>query len=619
MKIKSGLSLALVAIVSGLVAALLVTIYLQQIENKYRKAAIKPEPVKVTVVVPKADLSKGTLLNAGNVAAREVPEIFLPSNAIQAKDFKLILNRTLVNPVQKGRPMTWEAVTGKAVETFSENVELGRRAKSIRVNKIDSFDGLLRPGDRIDLVGRFTRDQLGLDPVDDDLPANVVLPVLQNVEVLSAGREDLHGRKYELSKTNSTDGFNMEFSVINLNLTPHQIAKVELAESLGQFTAVLRHPEDSSTYDFTYVGVEQLLIAEPTQKVDIVLDAEGKPVGRVIGDNVVDADGNIIGKVVDGKPVGLDGKQLGQVVKGVNADDPVMRIAEVSDVVRDENGNIIGKIVDGKVIDQQGNVVGKIKDGQAVGLDGNKLGQIEKGVALDKQGNEVKQAASEVKEYADVVRDANGNIIGKVVDGKVLDKDGNVVGRVENGQAVALDGTALGTVDKAVALDKDGNEIAAGPQIIDEQVVRDAEGNVIGTLVGDKVVDAAGNIVGTMKDGRIVDDQGNTVADSVEITRERKVVNQAEIVRDADGNIIGQRIGNRVVDADGNTVGIVQGDQLLDLDGKVIAKSISKEMLQQVTPTPTQGQPPLLNQYIEFIAGGTAEDGVLPINKLRVE
>jgi Flp pilus assembly protein CpaB len=620
MKMKSGLSLTLVAIVSGFVAAILVMVYLQQIENKYRKAAIKPEPAKATVVVPKSDLKKGTLLDANNVAAREVPEIYLPSNVILAKDFNLILNRTLLNPVERGRPLTWEAVTGKAIKTFSENVELGRRAKSIRVNKIDSFDGLLRPGDRIDLVGRFTREQVGLDAGDENIPDNVVLPVLQNVEVLSAGKEDLYGRKYELTQTNSTDGFNMEFSVINLNLTPYQIAKVELAETLGQLTAVLRHPKDSSTYTFQFMGVEQLLMPEPTETVDIVLDDEGKPVGRIIGDNVVDSDGNIIGQVVDGKAVGLDGRQLGQVVTGVSADDPVMRITEVADVVRDADGNIIGKVVDGKIIDQQGNVVGRVEDGQAIGLDGVRLGNIEKDVALDAQGNEVQSQTNKVAEYADVVKDENGNIIGKVVNGQIIDGDGNVLGKVENGQAVGLDGTLLGDIEQAVALDSNGNEVLdTGPQIVEEQVVRDADGNVLGTLHGDKVIDADGNLVGVIKDGKVIDNNGNTVADAVEINKQRTAITEPQIVRDENGNIIGQRIGNRVVDASGNTVGVIQDDKLVDLDGNVIAESVSTEILEDKTgvsgPLTTQA----LNQFIEFIAGGTAEDGVLPINKLRVE
>jgi hypothetical protein len=171
-----------------------------------------------------------------------------------------------------------------------------------------------------------------------------------------------------------------------------------------------------------------------------------------------------------------------------------------------------------------------------------------------------------------------------------------------------------------VALDAEGNEVRqVGPQFTEQEVVRDADGNVVGTLVGDKVVDMEGNIIGRLEDGKVIDNDGNTLVDSVQVATERKAVTEAEIVRDKDGNIIGQRIGNQVVDADGKTIGLIQGDNLVDLEGNVIAESVSTEVLSDKTQT---GQPlstQVFNAYIEFIAGGTAEDGVLPINKLRIE
>src|SRR5690606_14384804 len=225
---------------------------------------------------------------------------------------------------QTGKPITWEFITGRAAQKFSENLDIGRRAMSIRVSKIDSFDGLLRPGDSIDLMGKFELSKLGIEDSASEENEEVIMPVLERVTVLSAGREDYTGRRYERSQTrNSIDGFDMEFTIVTLHLSPRQVARVELAQQTGSLFAVLRHPDDSSLAGYDYMRANSLLEKDRPEAVDLVLDATGKPIGRIVGDNVVDANGNIIGKVVNGQAVGLDGKPLGQVVRNVAADDPL--------------------------------------------------------------------------------------------------------------------------------------------------------------------------------------------------------------------------------------------------------------------------------------------------------
>jgi len=513
MKQQSGLRLTIIAVICGIAAAALTVFYLKQVETKYRKASIPQQKVMVTVVVPNQDLKKGSVITPKLVAARKVPQEFLPSNAILAEDFKKVMNRTILMPLQIGRPITWEAVTGKSAKTYSENIELGRRSRSVKVNKIDSFDGLLRPGDRIDLMGNFTLSSLGLTQAagTSSTPENIVMPILENVEVLAAGKEDMYGRKYEYSNNkNSPDGFNMEFTIIGLNLTPKQIARVELSEGIGDMFAVLRHPKDSSVADFKYVGVELLFEKDEPAKIDLVIGADGKAIGRIVGDNIVDENGNIVGKMVNGKPVSFDGKSLGTVVENVSVDDPMLSVTEVADVVRDANGKIIGKIVNGKIIDENGNIVGEIKDGQAVSLTGEVMGTIDKGVALDINGNEVDLSTSAAANItSEVVRDANGNVIGKIVDGQVVDADGKVIGTVKDGKVIDMNGNVI--VDNVSVSAESANT---------DVVVRDADGNVIGTIINGQVVDATGKVIGVVKDGQVVDMDGKVIADNISIKAE---------------------------------------------------------------------------------------------------
>lgn len=591
MKQMSGTRLFVIAVICGLLAAFLVVYYLKQVEDKYRRANQPVVEQTVALVVPRRDMAKGEIVTVDAIGRLEMPARFAPSNFISANDYKKVVNRTLTAPVQAGKPITWEFITGHAAETFSENLDLGRRAMSIRVSKIDSFDGLLRPGDSIDLMGKFELGKLGIENNKDTQKEEVVMPVLEQVSVLSAGREDYTGRRYERNQNiNSIDGFNMEFTIITLHLTPRQVARVELAQLTGTLFAVLRHPDDNSVAKYDYLRAEMLLTKDRPEAIDLVVGADGRPIGRIVGDNIVDANGNIIGKMVDGKAVGLDGKPLGSVMRNVDPNDPLLRVTQTGDVVRDANGNVIGRVVDGKILDSHGNVIGTVDEsGRALGLDGKVIGRVQKNVALDAHGNPVDLStsgatASQTK-MAQVVRDAQGNIIGRVVNGQVVDNDGNVIGRLNaNGQAVGLDGQPLGSVDD-VMVGADGKIIGTVKDIVRdasgrvvgavEEVVRDAQGNIIGRVVNGQIINDQGEVIGRVdKDGKAVGLDGQSLGSIEQVIRDQQgnIVGKVEqVVRDANGNIIGRIVDGKIVNEKGEVIGKVGADgKAIGADGKIL-------------------------------------------------
>ena len=688
MKQISGVTLLVVAIVCGLIAAGLTVFYMEQIESKYKLAAQPPKLETQRVVMVRKNMLKGEKLREADIGALAIPVKYLPSNAVLAKDYKKVINRTLMLPVEGGRPVTWDLLTGVNTDTFSDVIKQGRRAKSIKIKKIDSFDGLLRPGDIIDIMGTFAMVDLGM-PISSSSKGStdIVMPVLERVEVLEAARVDLNGTRYEVkANKNSADGVNLDFTLITLNLTPRQVARVEMANITGQISAVLRNTLDTSTANYEYLGVELLREADVAELIDIVLDANGNPIGRVIGDNVVDSEGNIVGKIVDGKAVGLDGKPLGRIVENVSSDDAINRVDQIADVVRDEDGNIIGtvskvvrdadgnvigrvingkvvdangnvvgrqaeivrdadgnaigRVVDGKIVDDNGrvigevgadgvarslngetmgsietamigsngrvlgtieevvldkagNVIGTMKDGKPMGANGQALGTIERGVALDKDGRAVdinnSRSASGDSRRGKVVRDANGNVVGRVVNGQVVDSSGRVIGKIgKNGTAVGIDGKSLGTVEEVV-IDRSGNVVGREQRVVRDadgnvvgsisRVIRDADGKVVGRVVNGQVVDSSGKVIGKIsKDGTAmgIDGQSLGTVEEVVIDRSGNVVGREQrVVRDADGNVVGS-ISRVIRDADGKVVGRVVNGQVVDSSGKVIGK-ISKD------------------------------------------
>ncbi len=571
----SGSKLLIIAVVCGALAGGAAWLYLKSKEAQYREAYRPPVERKVAVVVPRVDVGKAEVLRRDKVAVLEVPAQFVPSGAVMAQEWKKLDGRMVTSPLQKGKPITWSSVEGSAVTRFSENVELGKRAKTVKISKINSFDGLLRPGDHVDLLGSFSATDIGLQK-QPNYADSVVMAVLENVVVLAAGREDASGRKYEtFYDKNSADGFNMNFSTITLALSPQQVARVELAEKSGELVAVLRHPKDTSFTKLGQVTVANLLDPPPTETADVVLDANGNPVGRIVGDNVVDAQGRIVGKVVDGKPVGFDGKELGRVMEKVAANDPLLRVRERADVVRDADGNVIGRVVDGKVLNADGKVIGVVKDGKAVGLKGESLGSVARQVALDAQGRVVDMSKSNAQaepqvrgSERQVVRDASGKIIGTIKDGKVLDASGQVIGLVKNGKPVGLEGKVLGQVSTAVV---DANGKVVGQM---GEVVRDANGKIIGRVVDGQMVDANGKVLGVVKGGKVVGVDGKVLGqvDKVLLDEQGRPKDDAvRVVRDASGKVIGSVVGDRVLDEKGREVGRLVDGKVVGQDGQVLA------------------------------------------------
>ncbi len=628
----SGKKLLIIAIACGVLAALLGWLYLKAKESQYRAAYQPASQVMVSVIVPKVDVDKSQPLTPENVAVMDMPRDYLPSSAVLADDWPKLENRMTLQALQRGRPITWDAVEQDGVSRFSENVELGKRVKTVKVSKINSFDGMLRPGDRIDLLGTFSATSIGMQE-QANYSSEVVINVLQDVEVLAAGREDAKGRKYETYYDRSTpDGFNMNFSTLSLMLSPAQVARVELAEKAGELVAVLRHPKDSSSAELGQVTVSSLLDPLPAETVDVVLDADGKVLGHIVGDNVVDANGRIIGHIVDGQAIGLDGKVMGRIVRGLAADDPLLRMRERATVVRDAAGNVIGRVVDGKVVVAKGNFIGAYKDGKAVGLDGKELGRVEKNAALDSSGRVIDMSASQVQgasaavsgklvdgklvdatgkvigEPGEIVRDASGKVLGRVVNGKLVDASGKVIGTVKNGVAVGSDGQVLGKVEQAV-LDADGKPIA--DTVL---VVRDANGNIIGTIVGNDVIDAQGRKVGTVKDGKVYDLNGNLIPGAEIVLRK----DAQQVVRDASGKVLGQVRGDTVYDASGKAIGKVVDGKVVDGNGNVLARGVSLGVEAPHDVPQATGRRDAM-RMIQFIPGGTGKQGVLPVQTLRME
>jgi Flp pilus assembly protein CpaB len=105
------------------------------------------EPATVPVVTAADDLSPGTVLGAGDLAAVDVPAALAPAGS--AADPGELAGRVLASPVRAGEVVTDVRVVGPGLWS---QVPAGQVAAPVRLADL-AVATLLRAGDRVDVLG----------------------------------------------------------------------------------------------------------------------------------------------------------------------------------------------------------------------------------------------------------------------------------------------------------------------------------------------------------------------------------------------------------------------------------------------------------------------------------
>lgn len=637
-KKQSTLSMLMVSVFLGLIAAGLAVLYLKNREAALAKKYQKEPEAEIAIIVPVRDLMPGEIIALDTVAARKIPEKYAGPDVLTTQLYKKVEGRRLQYPAARGKPIPLYALSGINTGDFSDSIATGRRAITIKVDRINSMDGMLRPGNHIDILVGMPAGQAGAEPtpgLENGGAEEVVFPVLENVVVIATGSQDAKSMQSQRSGAVMTD---KDYSSVTVDLFPEQVAMLKVAEEAGRIIAALRNRNDGGASGFDAVRPSQLMSlmrkarnAELARaSTEVVRDANGNVIGKVVGDTVYDAQGNVIGKVNDkGQVVDAKGKVIGEKAKAQIAlgsdGQPIGQV--VGDKVYDANGNQIGRVVDGKVVSNDGRMLGHVSESVAVDAKGNVIGNVVNGVVYDKNGNpigKVNEKGQVVDDKGNVIGspvgkvavDATGKPIGKVVGDKVYDANGKLVARVDaNGNVVDLNGKIVGKVSdgvqqSAVAIGKDGKTLG---RIVDGKVI-DAMGNVVGTVNADgTVTDADGNIIGNAVNDALVDAKGNIVAN--------------EVVG-SDGKVIGKVIGDKVYDANGNVVATVGADGAVKaMDGQALDATVRAGTPDSAPLSTVDGNVPAVEsgagdgvsgRSYENMSGGNKENGVLKLDKTSI-
>lgn len=252
MKLKANRNWLLLtaAIAMGLVAAFLMNKAVQQrMAQLDEQARVGQEMLEV--VVANRDLGQGDVLNSEVLAVRQIPKQYVHAAAISTARFAQIENARLQVPIRRGEALLAAHIDGLGNRVFSTILKKGMRALTLEVDDISSTAGMLRPGDRVDLIYSVkTQDQT---PGGGE---RILFPLLSDVSVLATGQS--------VTKQDAK-GAERRYTNVTLEVSAENANRILLARSTGELTAILRSPDDDQHNGGAVLTPDALIPANPSR------------------------------------------------------------------------------------------------------------------------------------------------------------------------------------------------------------------------------------------------------------------------------------------------------------------------------------------------------------------
>lgn len=279
--------------------------------------------VMASVVVASRNLQPGELINSSSVSLRKIPQEFINSSSITGDNFESVDGQGLLLAVKAGEPILTSYTVTRGGAYFSGTLKPGRRALTIEVDEISSISGMLRAGDKIDiLVTAKQPKKVGIAAATEDM----TFPLLSNLSVLATGQA-------QRGSGNAT----VTYTHITLDVTPDEANSIIAAKTGGKMTAVLRSPKDEQPNNSqikTMANVVPSVLANEPKLVEYLVGGSGGSGAGIITQSPVLVPA---ADKLSNKQLGLSTSDIGAIKRALNT--PEQSIPNKSD----SNNSILNK------------------------------------------------------------------------------------------------------------------------------------------------------------------------------------------------------------------------------------------------------------------------------------
>jgi pilus assembly protein CpaB len=208
--------------------------------------------VPVQVLYAVEDIPLGEPVRAEWVAARDLPTTYVEDRHLPATALRELIGLPLAQTVHAGECIlsTDLSPLSDARRTLSGSIPSGLRAMTIQAFSTALFGGLLRPGDRVDVIVTIGDPQI--------LSMGRTAIVLENVTVLAVGQEvhsDGPAQPRTVAEAQDRSVRMGQASNVTLEITMEQSALLAQSRNQGTIFLALRSPNDAETAAVPYPDV----------------------------------------------------------------------------------------------------------------------------------------------------------------------------------------------------------------------------------------------------------------------------------------------------------------------------------------------------------------------------
>jgi pilus assembly protein CpaB len=216
------------AAICGVAGLVMLLLYMQRFEDEASGGE------QVQVLLATRNIPLGAAITRDMLGGHPIPRRYVEDRHIPLSEAERIIGVRVTSGVRGNESILWTdlATTSDQGRDLSALVRSGMRAITIRGDVSASFGGLLRPGDRVDVLLTAERREQS---------DHVTIPLLQNVLVLASGRDT--GGPARPGEPRGYAGANV--NQVTLSVTLEQASVIALAQEQGRLTLVLRNPDDN--------------------------------------------------------------------------------------------------------------------------------------------------------------------------------------------------------------------------------------------------------------------------------------------------------------------------------------------------------------------------------------
>jgi pilus assembly protein CpaB len=243
------------AIAAGLGAMVLTWLYIST-----REASLLSQSAPQSVVVARVDIPGNSVIDASMFELKSVPSAFAQPRAVAKPED--VQGRVATVPIAAGSQILATMLGDESEGALAYEVPSGQRALAIAAADIQGVGGLVRPGNRVDILGTFEYgrptgiSQQGVITYADERTETRLM--MQDVRVLAVDKE--HRRRGALTRPvpAATDPAaaadapvvqEPDIRNVTVLVSLRQAQELILAQEIGELTLALRSNLDGARID----------------------------------------------------------------------------------------------------------------------------------------------------------------------------------------------------------------------------------------------------------------------------------------------------------------------------------------------------------------------------------